>query len=188
MSAALTENVSPEGFSPTIFGVADLNQHRVALLRFAKRKIRDESLAEDAVQDTLLAAMLGLARFQGQSALRTWLFGILNHKIQDTWRREMRYVSISSDNDDDEDDRSNQIMAPADSDPAYQFSRAQFLDDLSDEVDRLPPTLRDVFMMQAVEEKPTEEVCEELQISEANCWVRLHRARKRLGDRLQAHM
>lgn len=187
-ASVLSDSLSPAGFSPTVFGVADLNQHRVALLRFAKRKIRDESLAEDAVQDTLLAAMMGLARFQGQSALRTWLFGILNHKIQDTWRREMRYVSISSDNDEDEDDRSNQIMAPADSDPAYRVSRAQFLDDLSEEVDRLPPTLRDVFMMQAVEEKPTEEVCEELQISEANCWVRLHRARKRLGDRLQAHM
>ena len=183
MSASMTASVLPEGFC-----IADLNQHRVALLRFAKRKIRDEALAEDAVQDTLLAAMTGLARFQGQSALRTWLFGILNHKIQDTWRRELRYVSISSDLDDDEEDRSNQIMAPADCDPAYQVSRSQFYDDLSAEVDRLPPTLRDVFLMQAVEERPTEEVCEQLGISEANCWVRLHRARKRLGDRLHAHM
>jgi len=72
----------------------DLIAHRAAMLRFARRKIRDEALAEDAVQDALAAALTSLPSFGGQSALRTWLIGILNHKIQDTFRRETRYVAL----------------------------------------------------------------------------------------------
>ena len=64
-----------------LFG-PDLAAHRGVLLRFARRRVRDEALAEDAVQDALLAAVGSAHRFQGQSTLRTWLIGILNHKIQ----------------------------------------------------------------------------------------------------------
>ena len=71
-------------------------------MRFARRRIRDEDLAEDAVQDALLAALSNPSSFQGQSALRTWLIGILNHKIQDTFRREGRYVQVADSARDDE--------------------------------------------------------------------------------------
>jgi RNA polymerase sigma-70 factor, ECF subfamily len=167
----------------------DLAQHRTALLRFAKRKVRDEALAEDAVQDTLVAALIGIDRFQGQSALRTWLFGILNHKIQDIFRREGRYVSMSNEGDEDEDrDYFERLPMTDMADPADFHVRNRFLQALEKEVDALPPTLKEVFMMQAIEDRTTEEVCEELKITEANCWVRLHRARKQLNTRLAAHM
>jgi len=73
---------------------ADLDAHRGAMLRFARRRIRDEDLAEDAVQDALASAVASVSTFQGQSQLRTWLIGILHHKIQDTFRRETRYVRL----------------------------------------------------------------------------------------------
>ena len=63
-----------------------LETHRKYLLRYALFHLRDPSLAEDAVQDTLVAALAQRDRFQGRSQLRTWLTGILKHKIVDLTR------------------------------------------------------------------------------------------------------
>ena len=63
---------------------------RSYLLRYARLQLRDPALAEDAVQETLLAALEGAARFAGKSSLRTWLTGILKHKIIDHLRRAGR--------------------------------------------------------------------------------------------------
>jgi RNA polymerase sigma-70 factor (ECF subfamily) len=182
----------PAALVPT----ADLVAHRGAMLRFARRRIRDEALAEDAVQDALLAALSSLDSFQGQSAVRTWLIGILNHKIQDAFRRETRYVRFDGETDGDdagEDTRgawSTAAGAPgrdAD-DPVSTVARRRMHEALVAEVDRLPETLRSVFLMQAVEGVATQDVCRQLDITEANCWVRLHRARKRLTERLGDHL
>ena len=174
----------------------DFAAHRTAMLRFARRKIRDEDLAEDAVQDALVAALASRDSFQGQSALRTWLIGILNHKIQDVFRRESRYVRPSAPEGSDgeatgEDPLAEALAAVAAADltdPAREVSRRRMRDALLLEIEALPPTLKDVFVMQVIENVPTEEVCRRLRITEANCWVRLHRARKRLAERMQDHL
>ena len=171
----------------------ELAGHRSAMLRFARRKIRDEDLAEDAVQDALVAALSNAESFQGQSALRTWLIGILNHKIQDTFRREGRYVSISNELDEDGDtsaglDRVAQRDEDLYDDPARQVARNRLGEALRGEIEALPRTLKDVFVRQVLEGTDTAEVCRELDITEANCWVRLHRARKRLSERLADHL
>ena len=166
------------------------------MLRFARRKIRDEDLAEDAVQDALAAALASRDSFQGKSAVRTWLIGILNHKIQDVFRRESRYVRQSAPEGSDgeatgEDPLAEALAAVAAADltdPAREVSRRRMRDALLLEIEALPPTLKDVFVMQVMENVPTEEVCRRLQITEANCWVRLHRARKRLAERMQDHL
>jgi RNA polymerase sigma-70 factor (ECF subfamily) len=175
---------------PTPIELAD---HRGAMLRFARRKVRDESLAEDAVQDALAAALANRESFQGQSALRTWLIGILNHKIQDTFRREGRYVSLSGSADEDEgSDRELDRLAWERGDdyhdPIRQVARNRLGEALHSEIEALPRTLKDVFVMQVLEGADTAEVCRELDITEANCWVRLHRARKRLSERMSAHL
>lgn len=184
------------GFSAG-FSLPDLASHRQAMLRFAKRKVRDEELAEDAVQDALMAAVVGASSFQGQSAPRTWLMGILNHKIQDVFRRETRYVRI-------EDVSTGGYEAEGDSfDDASAFDRLERDDFVIDpmksltdkrmgqilikEVDALPEGLREVVRLHLIEGKSTAEVCQELNISEANCWVRIHRARKRLEGALKDH-
>jgi len=73
----------------------DLDQHRGYLLRVARLQLRDEALAEDVVQETLLAALSG-SGFSGKSSLRTWLTGILKHKIVDAIRRKQREPTVAS--------------------------------------------------------------------------------------------
>ena len=173
----------------TRFTADDLAQHRPALVRFARRKVRDEALAEDAVQDALMAAVSRMAQFQGQSSLRTWLIGILNHKIQDVFRRETRYVSISGDDDEqDPFDRFGPDGADESTDPMRAVASARMRAALEREIEVMPPNLKAVFRMQALEGMATVEVCEHLDISEANCWVRLHRARKHLTARMRDHL
>ena len=75
-----------------------------------------------------------------------------------------------------------------DDDPMQEVARRRMHAALVDEVERLPDGLRSVFMMQAIEGVATAEVCEKLNITEANVWVRLHRARKRLAERLEDHL
>jgi len=173
--------------------VLDLAEHRGAMLRFAKRRIRDEALAEDAVQEALLAALTARDSFQGQSAIRTWLIGILNHKIQDAFRRETRYVKLDDDGEGDagrlERAAAASPLAPGETDdPMRAVARRRMHEALVREVERLPESLRSVFLMQAVEGVATSEVCSALNITEANVWVRLHRARRRLGERLAEHL
>lgn len=167
-------------------------EHRAAMLRFARRKIRDEDLAEDAVQEALTAALSNPHSFQGQSSLRTWLIGILNHKIQDTFRREGRYVSINAIHDSDDENADSELdriafrRDPGYDDPSRQVARNRLGEALHSEIEALPARLKDVFTMQVLEGAETSEVCRALSITEANCWVRLHRARKRLSKQMSA--
>lgn len=197
MSTALAQ-VAPAAVAATALmaaGAIDFAAHRSAMLRFARRRIRDESLAEDAVQDALAAALASRQAFEGRSALRTWLIGILNHKIQDVFRRESRYVRMAETQSEQGDlpmeDPLHEALAAIEAsdehDPAIEVARRRMREVLVREIEALPPTLRDVFVMQALEGLPTDEVCRRLGISEANCWVRLHRARKRLSERMREH-
>ncbi len=176
---------------------ADFAEHRAAMLRFARRKIRDAELAEDTVQDALVAALASRTSFQGQSALRTWLIGILNHKIQDAFRRESRYVRPDFGDSDGGDaggddlerlSRADVLADIEDNDPVVEVARRRMRERLVAEIEALPPTLKEVFTLQALEGVDTEEVCRRLSITEANCWVRLHRARKRLAQRMHEHL
>ena len=177
-------------------GPVDLSAHRTAMLRFARRKIRDEDLAEDAVQDALVAALSSRESFQGRSALRTWLIGILNHKIQDVFRRESRYVRQAggerSDGEGPTSDSPAEVLAAVaateQSDPVNEVAQRRMRAELAREIDALPRTLREVFVLQVIEGRSTDEVCRRLGITEANCWVRLHRARKRLAERMRDHL
>jgi RNA polymerase sigma-70 factor (ECF subfamily) len=174
----------------------DFAAHRGAMLRFARRRIRDEALAEDAVQDALVAALSSRQSFEGRSALRTWLIGILNHKIQDAFRRESRYVRSAVEAgdadafaaDDPTPEARAATMALESPDPFHEVGQRRMRAELAREIDALPPTLREVFVLQVIEGLSTSEVCSRLGISEANCWVRLHRARKRLAQRMREHL
>lgn len=198
----MPSSLAPAALAPVVaatalagVGVIDFAAHRGAMLRFARRKIRDEGLAEDAVQDALVAALSSREAFQGRSALRTWLIGILNHKIQDVFRRESRYVRAAGaergDSDGPPEEAAHETHAAIEAahtqDPAREVGQRRMRDVLAREIDLLPPTLREVFVLQVIEGRSTEEVCRMLGITEANCWVRLHRARKRLAERMRDH-
>src|SRR6186997_1690519 len=73
---------------------AEVARHSDYLLRYARSRVRDDHLAEEAVQETLLAALESLDSFDGRATLRTWLTGILLHKIHDGFRRCAREPSL----------------------------------------------------------------------------------------------
>jgi len=75
---------------------ANVAQHRDYLYRYALLHLRDASRADDVVQETLLAAVESPDRFSGRSSLRTWLTGILKHKIIDVFRKQAREQTVDT--------------------------------------------------------------------------------------------
>jgi RNA polymerase sigma-70 factor (ECF subfamily) len=170
------------------------NSHRSYLLRVAVLQLRDNDLAEDVVQDTLLAALQGATGFSGRSSLKTWLTGILKHKIVDAIRRKTREPAFASleeecqleDFDALFDDSGHWENPPADwGDPESELSRQQFFDIMQFCLDKLPPNTGRVFMMREVMELTGDEICKELAITSTNLWVILYRARVALRECLE---
>ena len=175
----------------------DLDQHRGYLLRVARLQLRDEALAEDVVQETLLAALSG-SGFSGKSSLRTWLTGILKHKIVDAIRRKQREPTVASafgDIDSEVDiedldglfkDNGAWDAKPAEwGDPDAALSRQQFFEVMNLCLEKLPPNTARVFVMREVMELETDEICKELTITANNLWVILYRARMSLRECLE---
>lgn len=154
--------------------------HRAYLLRFARRYLRDAALAEDVVHDVLEAVVAGTARFERRSSLRTWLTGILKHKIVDAVRRTSGECSLDALLEDDV----ALVPAPqagADSvEPSLRAEQRQRLRAALARIAAQPPNLRRTFELYVLCGHSTAEVCSALSISEANLWVRVHRVRKDL--------
>ncbi|MES2098983.1 MAG: sigma-70 family RNA polymerase sigma factor [Pseudomonadota bacterium] len=161
----------------------EMVSHRSYLVRFAQRKLRDPLLAEDAVHDVFEAVLSGRAVFAGRAALRSWLTAVLKHKIVDSVRRNAGTDSLTDafgHNDDEGDgDGLFEIECPQPR-PDQIAEQQQWLAIVLARIEALPPGLRDVMRLRVLEEHSTEDVCRELGISEANLFVRIHRARKQL--------
>lgn len=169
-----------------------LAQHRSYLLRVARLQLRDNALAEDVVQDTLAAALAAAPGFSGKSSLKTWLTGILKHKIVDAIRRKQREPTAASTLDDEAEledfeglfkENGAWQAPPSDwGDPEQSLSRNQFMEVLELCLDKLPPNTARVFVMREVMELTSEEICKELAITANNLWVILYRARMSLRE------
>ena len=164
------------------------------LFNFAIGQLRDASAAEDLVQDTFLAAFKARNRFHGQSSERTWLVGILRHKIYDHLRHTCRERAVRADanparRDDEAWDGAvmwlHDVAAECDS-PNRRLELEEFRTNLETALGKLPPRVAQVFQLYAVEERSNSEVCQRLNISESNLWVMLHRARRQLRCHLTA--
>ena len=166
---------------------------RPQLLRFARTQLRNDAWAEDAVSESVLAALERPQAFAGQSQLKSWLVGILKHKLVDQLRRHLREATTLAGDDavDFDDDLflpdGHWRDAPRDwGDPDAALNRVEFFEILQACCDHLPPVQARVFMMREWLELDSQEICRELAITPANLWVLLHRARLRLRDCLQA--
>jgi RNA polymerase sigma-70 factor, ECF subfamily len=152
---------------------------RAYLVRYATLQLRDAAAAEDAVQETLLAALAGEASFGARSNLRTWLTGILKHKIVDAVRRMSREPTLPEEDFDALfDERGHWIEMPqAWPDPDASLEQKQFFKVLEDCLARLPAKTSQAFMLREHMGLETTEICKELSVTPTHVWVLLHRAR-----------
>ena len=167
---------------------------RPALLKYASLQLRNAAWAEDAVSETLLAALEKPQAFAGQSQLKTWLVGILKHKLVDQIRKNSRELSTTASTDDGEDldellFSSNGHWRDTQHDwgnPEDSLRQVDFMKVLEACVEKLPGQQGRLFMMREWLELDSDEICKELAITPTNLWVMLHRARLRLRECLQA--
>lgn len=184
---------STHAAAPSALSFTDLESFRSDLLRFARLQLRDDALAEDIVQETFVAALDGMARFNGRAALKTWVFSILRNKIVDALRTRGRSVNVSALADEkasfdevfDTLFKSNGHWLPdnrptAWADPEESLAQQQFWAVFDACLNHLPPATRRVFMMREFLDLGIDEICRELAISSSNCYVILHRARHQL--------
>jgi RNA polymerase sigma-70 factor (TIGR02943 family) len=165
------------------------------LLKFARLQLRNDTWAEDAVSETLLAALAKPQAFENRSQLKTWLVGILKHKVIDALRHHSREVSgLESDADGDADPLDHIpfapdghfAQAPADwGNPQAELSSQQFFRVLEACTDKLPANQGRLFLMREWLELSSEEICKDLQVTPTNLYVQLHRARLRLRECLE---
>ena len=178
MQASATASYGPSFDPAQAIPVAwrDMFAHRGALVRFAKTRLHDPMLAEDAVHDVFEAVLSGRAAFAGRSALRSWLTAIQKNKIVDLVRQRAGTDSLDLEN---EDEGALAISCPRPQ-PDEVDEQRELLTIALQRIDALPAPLRDVMQLRVLQDEPTEQVCAALAISEDNLFVRLHRARKQL--------
>lgn len=173
----------------TAHRMEDLGQYRTKLLWYARTKLFNPAHAEDAVQETLLAAVQGFDRFAGGSSLYSWLTGILKHKIVDCVRCAAREQWHGIDNDgtplaaaeaEFAPDGGTPVARKGWSEPEQALNRRQMIEALDGCVRQLPERTAQAFMLRQVMGLDTREACRMLDLSESNCSVMLHRARNRV--------
>jgi RNA polymerase sigma-70 factor (ECF subfamily) len=178
-----------------------VDQHGDYLFRYAIFRLRDSSLAEYILQETLLAALQSYHNFAGRGSERTWLVGILKHKIMDHYRRASRETPESQlENNAFEHhelfresgewaDHWVADKAPMEwyTNPAELVEQSEFWIVFRDCLSPLPPRIANAFTLREVDGLTSEEICAVLSITVNNLWVMLHRARLHLRQCLEAN-
>lgn len=174
-----------------------VDQYGDYLYAFALARVRDKAVAEDLVQETFLAALSAANSYSGKSTEKTWLTGILKHKIYDYYRRQQSAVGLTSEEtdlsgydylferDDEWNGHWNARYAPADwyaksDNPARAIEESEFQMVLSSCLMGLPERIANAFVMREMDGLTSEQVCSLLMISPNNFWVMMHRARLHL--------
>ena len=183
-----------------------VTRHHSALIRMAMGHVADREVAEEVVQDTWMAVIEGLDRFEGRSSLRTWIFGIMIHKAKDRGIREKRHVNFSS--FESVDDEGDEAVDPSrfhqsgewaghwafppqpwdDQTPEKLMASQQAVSAMQKAIEALPKNLKEVLILRDVEGIEAKEVCELLKITETNLYVRLHRARERVRQAVETYL
>lgn len=184
-----------------------VDRHGAAMLRFARMYAGDEALAEDCVQDAWLGVIRGAGGFERRSSVRTWIFRILLNRLRTRLQREGKFVAFSalewkrgSEREPAVDESrflpGNHARWPGHwTQPPVAWAASPEDELLAEEVRALvmtalqsvPPAQRQVMTLRDVEGWDSSEVCELLDISEANQRVLLHRARSRVRRELERY-
>lgn len=175
----------------------EIHVHREDLLRIARLQLRDDDVAEDVVQETLLAAMQGQANFEGRAKLKTWLIGILKFRIVDALRQRRRDpipASALQQETNIEDlealfDQEGMWRAKPStwSQAPAEIEQQDFMQVMELCLTRLPPLTARVFMLREMFGMESEEVCGLIAITRNHLGVLLYRARMSLRRCLEIH-
>jgi RNA polymerase sigma-70 factor (ECF subfamily) len=192
-ASATTEPVMAQVTGPVLDDPLYLTQLRRDLLRFARLQLRDAAAAEDAVQEALAAAWTQADRFAAQSEHKTWVFGILRHKLVDTLRARQRTVNLSALESEidgeslldrelfkDNGHWSRETKPQPWPAPETALRQQQFWTLFEMCLEHLPENIGRVFMMREFLDLETEAICAELQMTANHCSVLIYRARLRL--------
>jgi RNA polymerase sigma-70 factor (ECF subfamily) len=174
-----------------------VDQHGDYLYRFALSRLRDAKTAEEVLQETFVAALQSLDRFEGRSSERTWLAGILKHKILDHFRRSGREAGLA-DRDEPADVHAEWFdqdghwkldeNSPAEwGDPDRALDQSRFWEAMGRCLGELPSRTARAFTLREIDAEGTDAICKELEITPTNLWVMLHRARLHLRRCLELH-
>jgi len=167
------------------------------LYRYALMRVNNPSVAEDLVQETFLAGIKSLKNFGGRSTLKTWLTGILKFKVMDYYRkssREQTFTQLSSFYEGEEKDHFGENghwlkgdFSPADwsAEQWENVDRKEFMTQFLQCADKLPPKIKQVYLMREVDAVDSKDIVEQLNITPQNLWTILHRARMALRKCLQ---
>ena len=155
------------------------------LYSFAFYRVQDDSLSRDLVQETLLAALKAKTSFKGSASEKSWLTGILKHKIIDAIRKKYRETAVEDKTidfkakEDAFDDKGMWKAGPKDweSDPEQLLNQKDFLAVVDQCLKDLPERPSMALTMKAMDGESTKTICKVLNITPTNAWVILHRAR-----------
>jgi RNA polymerase sigma-70 factor (ECF subfamily) len=181
-----------------------VNAYSAGLLRLAQDFVRTRSVAEEVVQETWLAVLSGIDRFEGRSSLKTWIYRILVNKAKTRGVREARTVPFSALTPDG-DERAvpeARFRGPDDQWPGHWASPPRSLDTVPEErllarearsrieqaLETLPESQRIVVTLRDVAGWDSDEVCETLGLSEGNQRVLLHRGRAKLRAAFERYL
>jgi RNA polymerase sigma-70 factor (TIGR02943 family) len=164
-----------------------LTQLRPVLLRSARSRLRNPDWAEDAVSETLLAALQKRPDFHDPARIRSWLYGILRNKLVDQVRVHLRDDDMHLLSDCAEGEEREICDPSPQANPMHLAESRQFVVALRNQLQTLSPMQADAFVMRECLGDATEEVCDKLAISAGNLWVVLHRTRLRLRQTLAEH-
>lgn len=168
-----------------------VNLHAKMLYSYALMRVGKKELAEDMVQETLLAALQSWQSFAGDSSERTWLIGILRHKILNFFRHNKGYEDVDDQAWQNEYfDKSRywkDKMINWKANPQVLLENSEFWKVLQACLKELSKVMASAFVMREMENMSSEEVCKILEISKTNLWVRLHRARLQLRHCLEVN-
>jgi len=172
--------------------------HGDYLFRYALMRLRSRDLAENLVQETFLAALTGKNSFSGRSSERTWMVGILKHKIIDHYRKDFREKPVTDlqNNYQAEEEQTidsfydamdNPRKYPKDWMPDQQsvLNSKEFWSTFHGCLGHLPEKTAQAFTMRELDDLNTADICKVLGITPTNLWVMLHRARLQLRECLE---
>jgi RNA polymerase sigma-70 factor (ECF subfamily) len=171
-----------------------VRRHHDTMLRLAWSFVPSLAVAEDVVQDTWLGVLRGLDGFEGRSSFRTWLFRILVNRARTAGARERRTIAVGDPGPAVDASRfraTGQWLSPPEQwveDIEDRLQAGQLADRVRSVIAELPGRQRAVVTLRDVEGLSSSEVCQVLDLTEANQRVLLHRGRSRVRQVLETEL